>query len=114
MTMTCKAVRVQLPSIDDPEVLTGPLAAHIGSCLRCQAEVARYRRLHRSLGSLAEHVEVAPNGLVADVESRLSDGDAVVDVSPQRVTRVAAAAGAVVAAAGTVAMVRWMRARSAA
>ena len=114
MTMTCKAVRVQLPSLDDPELPTGPLAAHVGSCLRCQAEVARYRRLHRSLGRLAEHVEVAPDGLVADVESRLSDGDAVVDVSSPSVPRVAAAAGAVVAAAGTVAMVRWMRTRSAA
>ena len=68
MTMTCKAVRVRLPSIDDPELLASPMAAHIAACLRCQAEVARYRRLYRSLGSLAEYVEIAPWGLYFNVK----------------------------------------------
>jgi anti-sigma factor RsiW len=114
MTLTCRAVRFQLPSLDDPDHLTASLAAHMESCLACQAEAARYRRLQRSLGGLATRVQSAPVGLVANVEARLDGVEPEPMTAPARAARVAAAAGAVVAAAGTVAMVRWMRARSAA
>lgn len=111
---TCRAVRALLPSLDDPDTLRGPPAAHLGVCLRCQAEAARYRRLRRSLAALPERVEQAPAGLVGEVAQRLGEADPEASNAPVRAARVAAAAGAVVAAAGTVAMVRWMRARSAA
>lgn len=114
MSLTCRLVRLQLPSVDEPEDLDGPLAGHVGSCLRCQAEVSRYRRLHRSLGILSDEVVVAPDGFRAGVEARLAGGEPGWASAPVRAARVAAAAGAVVAAAGTVAMVRWMRTRSAA
>jgi hypothetical protein len=114
MTLTCRAVRLQLPSMDDPGSFEGPLAEHTAACLRCQAEISRYRRLGRSLGLLADEVYLAPAGLAVAVEGRIADGGAAWEQAPGRASRVAAAAGAVVAAAGTVAMVRWMRARSAA
>ena len=114
MTLTCRAVRLQLPAVDDSDQLTGRMAAHLSSCLACQAEAARYRRLHRSLGGLAERVEPAPAHLVSAVESRLAEVAVSPATVPAKTARVAAAAGAVVAAAGTVVMVRWMRARSAA
>ena len=114
MSFTCRAVRLQLPSMDDPSHFEGPLAGHISTCLRCQAEISRYRRLHKSLGILADEVVVAPPGLAVAVDARISGGPVALTEQPGRAHRVAAAAGAVVAAAGTVAMVRWMRTRSAA
>lgn len=114
MNLTCRAVRLQLPSMDDPGSLDGTLGAHAATCLRCQAEISRYRRLGHSLGLLADEVYVAPVGLVAAVESEIGGAEEAWVAPTGRVTRVAAAAGAVVAAAGTVAMVRWMRTRSAA
>lgn len=113
-TLMCKAVRFRLPSLDDPARLADPLAAHTNACLSCQAEAARFRRLQRSLAGLSDRVEVAPEGLAAAVESRLSGSESAASRVPEIMTRVAATAGAVAAAAGTVAMVRWMRARSAA
>ena len=89
------------------------LRDHVGSCLRCQAEVIRYRRLGRQLAGLKRLIETAPQGLVPAVSSRLGSGTAPATSGP-RVPKAAAAAGALVAAAGTVAMVRWMRAKSAA
>lgn len=111
---SCRAVRVLMPSLDQADTLRGPLAAHLGTCLECQAERARYRRLRRSLAGLPERVEEAPAGLVAAIEAQLSTAGPDTALAAGRATRVAATAGAVVAAAGTVAMVRWMRARSAA
>ena len=112
-TLTCKAVRFRLASLDDPARLADPLGVHMSACLNCQAEAARFRRLQRSLAGLSGRVEVAPEGLVAAVESRLSGSEPVASRAAGMVTRAAATAGAVAAAAGTVAMVRWMRARSA-
>ncbi len=112
---TCRAVWLQLPSLDHPARLADPLISHMSACLNCQAEAARYQRLHRSLAGFAARVEVAPAGLIAAVDSRLSRGDPELSSVSGPATRAAAAAGAVAAAAaGTVVMVRWMRARSAA
>ncbi len=114
MSLTCRAVRLQLPSMDDPGAFEGSVAGHVGRCLRCQAEISRYRRLHRSLGILADEVVTAPDGLAEGVDARIAGAGHIALGAPARVARVAAAAGAVVAAAGTVAVVRWMRTRSAA
>ncbi len=114
MSFTCRAVRLQLPAMNDPSHFEGPLAGHVSTCLRCQAEVSRYRKLSRSLGILADEVVVAPATLTAAVEERIAEGGASRAEVLGRASRVAAAAGAVVAAAGTVVMVRWIRTRSAA
>ena len=114
MTLTCRAVRLQLPLVDPDKGLAEPLASHVSLCLACQAESARYNRLLRTLAGIADHIEGAPPGFAAGVEARLMRGDSGAVTASVRLARMAAAAGAVFAAAGTVAMVRWMRARSAA
>lgn len=52
------------------EVSFAPVKHHIDSCLKCQASVARQRRLRRSLEDLASLREAAPaakpSGDVAD------------------------------------------------
>ena len=52
---------------DGSEPLSAAERAHVGTCLRCQAEVVHYRRLLRALHALrVELVEPGP-GLLADV-----------------------------------------------
>jgi hypothetical protein len=45
---------------------------HLASCLRCQAELARYRRLLRLLGQLQALRPTPPEGVVAEVLSALA------------------------------------------
>jgi hypothetical protein len=110
----CLLVRVILPGMDRVDWQGGRLGRHAATCLRCQAETARYRKLQRGLGALREATEPAPDTLAPRVEH----GIGVVYEEPPRVhARVAAAAataGAVVAAAaGAAAVVAWRRAHGA-
>jgi len=110
MSVVCTAVAARLPSTDE---VAGVLASHASSCLRCQAEQARYRSLLRALGSLPLESVRAPDDLVGSVVARLDES---VDrrSSPAVVkTAVAAAAGAVVVAAGAFVLVGWRRVRAA-
>ena len=116
MKLMCRAVNMTLASLDADTELVEPLASHLESCLRCQAEAARYRSLQRSLVGLSNQIETAPAGFAADVETQITKSGGTVSLrTPVRFGRLVGAAGAVAAAAaGTVAMVRWMRTRSAA
>ena len=111
MRATCRVVAMKLPGVDDTEDLGPRLSDHLSTCLRCQAEAARYRSLHRSLGALEEVTYTAPEGFVASVMKRLSDPVTAVVSAPRRLlpsraTIAAAATGAaVVATAGTLAVV---------
>jgi hypothetical protein len=110
----CAAVRAQLPSTGASAELPNPLASHAAECLRCQAEVTRSRRIRRSLAELADVRVPAPAGFAAAVEGAI---DLPVTPEGHRIrqgTTVAAAAGALAAAAGTLVVIGWMRARSAA
>jgi len=63
--VTCGSVASLLPAMaDGSEVSTVSLAAtrHVASCLACQAELARYRRLSRSLTSLRGFEVRPPDG----------------------------------------------------
>lgn len=85
----------------DDGVLSADAAAHVAQCLRCQAEVANYRRMRRVMRSLAEHHDVeAP-----DLEHRILVALDEADGTPgTRVPAVAAATiGGVAAAAGVIA-----------
>lgn len=66
--MRCEQLAEQLSaSGGQTDVLDLPTRAHVESCLRCQAEVAQYRRLLKALRDLrTEVLEPAP-GLVTDV-----------------------------------------------
>lgn len=110
------------PTIDDPEqitlldqcarfadelatddgVLSGDAAAHVAQCLRCQAEIANYKRMRRVMRSLADHDDVE----VSDLEQRILVAlDAADGTSGTRVPAVTAATiGGVAAAAGVIAL----------
>jgi len=109
---TCRFIAIRLPGVDAVEDLGPRLAGHVTTCLRCQAEAARYKSLHRRLGALEETIYPAPEGFVASVMRRLADPVAAFAsrrrrrLVPSRATIAAAATGAaVVATAGTVAVV---------
>ncbi|MEM8708603.1 MAG: hypothetical protein AAGE98_19215 [Actinomycetota bacterium] len=85
----------------DDQVLSAEAAAHVAQCLRCQAEVANYKRMRRVMRSLAEHHGVeAP-----DLEHRILVALDEADGAPgTRVPAVAAATiGGIAAAAGVIA-----------
>ncbi|MGD2052388.1 MAG: hypothetical protein PVI35_07930 [Acidimicrobiia bacterium] len=114
MRVQCAAVRLSLPAMDRVVWQESRLGRHATSCLRCQAETARYRKLHRSLEELGHVTEPAPPTILPRVhhaiggpqlEERRSRGPLAGSVAG-----VAATAGAVVAAAaGTAAVVAWRR-----
>jgi predicted anti-sigma-YlaC factor YlaD len=58
-----EACRGELPHRD--------LDAHVGSCLRCRLELARYERLFRLLGQLAADCVEPPPGVLTDVLSAI-------------------------------------------
>ena len=105
---------MQLPGRDDPGSVLPLLRGHLDGCLACQAEAVRYRKLSRALASLGPEWQEAPTWLPERVEAAIDGGDVSILKSPVfHAGRVAAAAGAAVAAAGTVVVVRWLRARAA-
>ncbi len=110
MRATCRIVAMRLPDIEDPSELGTRLAKHTASCLRCQAEAARYRSLRRHPAELSTSTYPAPQGFVPSVMGGLSDP--VIEVARRtrqtvtsRVVAVAAAGAAVVATAGTLALI---------
>jgi hypothetical protein len=99
--VTCSEVALELPRIlDDGWPAAAPLVSHVQSCLGCQAELARYRRLVRLLHQLAAVDVELPPGVVTEILS------VVGDVAQRRMIRSlltgrrAAYGGAVVAAGG--------------
>jgi anti-sigma factor RsiW len=109
MKPTCVVVRLLAPSAD-VSVLSGRLAAHVGGCLSCQAEIARYGKIRRELTSLAAVVVPAPASLAAAVGQAIASIDEPAEPSSalSHPARVAAAVGTVAAAAaGAVAVAVW-------
>ena len=97
----CDAVADDLAAVDDHHVLGPAASAHVEACLRCQAEVANYRRMRRTLRSLAEHPVVASPQLEDEILDAL---DLVEGRPPSRVPVAAAATiGGLAAAAGVIA-----------
>ncbi len=63
--MRCERLASQLPGVVDGGVaLDEQRREHLAQCLRCQAEVARYRRLRRELAATAIHPISPPDGLL--------------------------------------------------
>ena len=66
--MRCDVLAERFPAVlDDPTVLEPAQADHVGRCLRCQAELAQYRRLRRTMAAMATDRVVVPSGLATDV-----------------------------------------------
>jgi anti-sigma factor RsiW len=71
--MRCDEVTALLPALVDGEVVGADVERHVQSCLRCQAELARYRRLLRTLASLrTRFVEPTP-GLLGETLAAITD-----------------------------------------
>ena len=66
--VTCESVAAALPGIVDGLAIADlDLRRHVDVCLRCQAELAQYRKLLRALHQLrTEVLEPAP-GLLTDI-----------------------------------------------
>ena len=62
---------------------------HVDGCLRCQAEVANFRTIARTLRSMRDPEEPAPEGLVLRVMANLSRPLAEGHRGPDRVVVVA-------------------------
>ena len=110
--MRCDDVQSQLATVaDGTSVLDRRAARHAGGCLRCQAELAHYRRLRRTLRQLADEPVAVPAGLEGAVLSSLPAGRPGLQAAPpvpagRPWARRAAYAGALAATtAGAVALV---------
>jgi len=91
-------------AVDGTTVLDPGAAHHVGSCLRCQAELAHYRRLLRSLRSLREDPVATPADLPALVRARL-DAEGRPSPWPRRVAYAGAVAATAAASAGAIVLV---------
>lgn len=70
----CDAVLPKLAGVvDDGLVLSSPESAHVQSCLACQAELVRYRKLLRALHDLRTTVVRPAPGLLADILDNLGE-----------------------------------------
>jgi hypothetical protein len=58
------------------EDVDASLAGHVGQCLRCQAEVAAYRRILRTLRSMRHDTVAPPAGSLAAVLAALETAPA--------------------------------------
>lgn len=66
--MRCDALAELLAEAAEGQPVQGRVArAHVAHCLRCQADLAQYRRLHRSLRQLADRRVATPDEWVDEV-----------------------------------------------
>jgi anti-sigma factor RsiW len=100
-SVSCAEVVSELPRIlDDGLPAAVPLVSHVETCLRCQAELARYRRLVRLLHQLAVAEVEPPPGVVADILTVVGSAAERRMIRSVLTGRSLAYAGAVVAAGG--------------
>jgi anti-sigma factor RsiW len=101
----CDHIRDRLAGAVDEVSAHDPAAArHVGSCLRCQAELAHYRRLLRTLRSLRDEPVPVPADLHAIVMARLDAGGRTQPWA-RRVAYAGALAATAAGAAGAIALV---------
>ena len=106
--MQCDDVTPLLPALVDGEPMSLEVQRHVDSCLRCQAELARYRRLLRTLAMLrSRYVEPAP-GLLGDTLAAITDateeGARRTLLSGRRLAYAGAIGGGALAAGATAAL----------
>jgi hypothetical protein len=116
MPTQCEEIAVLLPeAVDAAEPVALPTRRHIESCLRCQAEVSRYRRMLRGLQLLrTQYLEPTPGLLTQTLAAigEASERRAIRSIlTGRRVAYAGAIAGAVAAAGATTAAVLVARAK---
>src|SRR5260370_42046765 len=101
--MLCDEVTALLPGLVDGEQDADPEAArHVETCLRCQAELARYRRLLRTLSLLrSRYAEPTPGllgGTLAAITDAAENGARRTLLSGRRIAYASAIGGSALAA----------------
>ena len=103
--MQCDQIRELLAgAVDEAGALDTAASRHVGSCLRCQAELAHYRRLLRTLRALRDEPVSMPADLQALILARL-DAGARTPPWARRVAYAGALAAPAAGAAGAIALV---------
>lgn len=98
--MRCDDVGTLLAaSADDASLLNAPAAAHVTTCLRCQAEQVQYRRILRTMKSLRSDTIAAQPELLGDVLDLVRPPAEVVKFRKPSEDRRRAAIGGIAAAA---------------
>ena len=114
-TADCRQVAEQLPGLAAGEpAIDERLSRHVAQCLRCQAEMAAYRRILRHLRSLRHDESSTPPGAIADVLEALAAASlAESAASTNRMLRAAYVGGITVAtaAAGAAGVLVWISRR---
>ena len=107
MPTQCDEIAVLLPeAVDAAEPVALPMRRHIESCLRCQAELARYRRMLRGLQMLrTQFLEPAPGllGQTLAVIGEAGEQHAIRSLLSKKRIAYAGAIGGTLAAAGAAA-----------
>jgi anti-sigma factor RsiW len=114
--MRCEEVALLLPAtLDGDGPVALPVQRHIESCLRCQAELARYRKMLRGLQLLrTQFLEPAPGllGQTLAVIGEASEQHAIRSLlNNKRVAYAGAIGGALAAAGATAAIVALARSK---
>jgi hypothetical protein len=100
----CAEVAAALPGVVDGTARADRrLRAHVGQCLTCQAELARYRRTLRLLAQLRQHRPAVPTGGAAGVlmalEARAEERAVASALRGRHMAVAGAVAGALIATA---------------
>jgi hypothetical protein len=104
--MLCDDIALLLPELVDSDLHDPDIDAHVELCLRCQAELARYRKLLRALSLLrTRYLEPTPGALAATLAALSEEAErrAARSVLSGRRLAYAGAIGGTVATAATVA-----------
>jgi hypothetical protein len=107
--MQCEDVARVLPAaVDGGAALDLSMQRHVESCLRCQAELARYRKMLRGLQLLrTRYLEPAPGLVAATLAAIEAAGERQAvrsAITGKRIAYVGAIGGAAIAASATAAV----------
>jgi hypothetical protein len=112
--MRCDEVTALLPALVDGEPIGFEAERHVDTCLRCQAELARYRRLLRTLSMLRTRYAEPTPGLLGETLAAITDaaenGARHTLLSGRRIAYASAIGGSAIAV-GTTAAVLIARSR---
>ena len=106
--MRCDEVTSLLPGLVDGEAVGVEAERHVATCLRCQAELARYRRLLRTLALLRTRYAEPTPGLLGETLAVITDaaehGARRTLLSGRRLAYAGAIGGSALAAGATAAV----------